>query len=85
MGAFEDSFRDRDIVFYSETHQAPGQSAMPQVMGYRWETVCRTNTDLHMGAGDLGGSSPIQGGASATFTDCSQRCGSQIHVGEIEG
>lgn len=43
MGAFEDSFKGRDIVLYSETHQAPGQ-LMPHVTGYRWETACRAET-----------------------------------------
>ena len=43
VGAFEDSFKDRDIVFYSETHQAPGQ-LLPHVTGYIWETACRAET-----------------------------------------
>ena len=33
VGAFEDSFKGRDMVFYSETHQRPGQP-MPSVKGY---------------------------------------------------
>ena len=40
VGAFEDSFKGRDIIFYSETHQAPG-STLPKVSGYHWETPCR--------------------------------------------
>ncbi|MCO5597557.1 hypothetical protein L7F22_051635 [Adiantum nelumboides] len=43
VGAFQDSFFGREIVFYSETHQAPGQ-LMPHVSGYRWETTCRAET-----------------------------------------
>ena len=30
VGAFEDSFKGRDIIFYSETHQPPG-GALPNV------------------------------------------------------
>ena len=40
VGAFEDSFKGKDIVFYSETHQAPG-SSLPKVSGYLWESACR--------------------------------------------
>lgn len=54
VGAFEDSFRDRDIVFFSETHQAPGQ-LMPHVAGYRWETACRTDTRSEHGSRGSGG------------------------------
>ena len=54
VGAFEDSYRDRDIVFYSETHQARGQ-LMPQVLGYRWETTCRTAARSQHGSRGLGG------------------------------
>ena len=54
VGAFEDSFRGRDIVFYSETHQAPGQ-LMPHVTGYRWETACRKDTRSEHGSRGSGG------------------------------
>ena len=40
VGAFEDSFKGRDIIFYSETHQTPG-GTLPRVTGYHWETTCR--------------------------------------------
>ena len=40
VGAFEDSFKGRDIIFYSETHQALA-SSLPKVSGYHWETTCR--------------------------------------------
>ena len=39
VGAFKDSFKGRDIIFYSETHQAPG-SSLPKVSGYLWESAC---------------------------------------------
>ena len=40
VGAFEDSFKGRDIIFYSETHQDRG-GTLPRVTGYHWETTCR--------------------------------------------
>ena len=40
VGAFEDNFKGRDIIFYLETHQAPGNT-LPKVLGYQWETACR--------------------------------------------
>ena len=40
VGAFKDSFKGRDIIFYSETHQAPG-GILPKVSGYYWKTACR--------------------------------------------
>ena len=40
VGAFEDSFKDRDIIFYSKTHQALG-GTLPKVSGYNWEKTCR--------------------------------------------
>lgn len=49
MGAFEDSFRDRDIVFYSETHLICGQ-LMPRVTGYLWETACRPDARSQRGS-----------------------------------
>lgn len=54
VGAFEDSFKDRDIVFYSETHQVPGQS-MPRVTGYLWETAGRPDTRSLRGSRGSGG------------------------------
>ena len=54
MGAFEDSFRDRAIVFYSETHQIAGQ-VMPRVTGYSWETACRPDTRSQHGSRGSGG------------------------------
>ena len=54
IGAFEESFKDRDIVFFSETHQAPGQS-MPHVTGYRWETAHRIVTRSEHGSRGSGG------------------------------
>ncbi|MCO5601279.1 hypothetical protein L7F22_055398 [Adiantum nelumboides] len=54
VGAFEDNFRDRDIVFFSETHQAPGQ-LMPLVVGYRWETAHRTVVRFEHGSRGSGG------------------------------
>ncbi|KAH7306470.1 hypothetical protein KP509_22G014500 [Ceratopteris richardii] len=54
IGAFEESFRDRDIVFFSETHQAPGQ-LMPHVVGYRWETSHRLNARSGHGTRGSGG------------------------------
>ena len=40
VGAFEDSFKGRDNIFYSETHQAPG-STFSKVSGYHWESAYR--------------------------------------------
>ena len=40
VGAFEDSFKSRDIIFYSETHQTPG-NFLPKVSGYLWDSACR--------------------------------------------
>lgn len=37
-GYFEDTFRGQDIAMYTETHQCKG-SELPDVQGYRWETV----------------------------------------------
>ena len=54
VGAFEDSFKDRDIVFYSETHQVPGQS-MPRVTGYLWETAPQPDTRSLRGSRGSGG------------------------------
>ena len=54
MGAFEDSFRDRDIVFYSETHLTSGQ-LMPRVNGYLWETTCRPDARSQRGSRGSGG------------------------------
>ena len=47
VGAFKDSFKGRDMVFYLETHQRPGQP-LPSVKGYLWETACHPDTrSLH--------------------------------------
>ncbi|MCO5560700.1 hypothetical protein L7F22_014317 [Adiantum nelumboides] len=54
VGAFEDSFRDKDIVFFSKTHQAHGQ-LMPHVVGYRWETAHRTVARSEHGSRGSGG------------------------------
>ena len=43
VGAFEDNFKGKDMVFYSKTHQRPGQP-LPSVKGYLWETACRSDT-----------------------------------------
>ena len=40
VGAFKDSFKGRDMIFYSKTGQAPG-STLPKVSGYLWESACR--------------------------------------------
>ena len=45
VGAFEDSFKGRDIIFYSETQQAPG-GILPKVSGYLWVTACRREVRL---------------------------------------
>ena len=52
--AFEDSFKDRDIVFYSETHQALGKS-LPKVVGFKWESVCRQESRSKQGNRGCGG------------------------------
>ena len=52
--AFEDSFKGQDIIFYSETHQAPSQE-MPQVLGFTWETVYRPKARSKRGARGSGG------------------------------
>ena len=54
VGAFEDSFSGRDIVFYSETHQTPGQ-ALPHVSGYRWESASRQETRSELRGRGSGG------------------------------
>ena len=55
VGAFEDSFRDGDIVFYLEMHQIAGQ-VMPSVTGYTWEIACRRpNTRSQHGSRGSGG------------------------------
>ena len=54
VGAFEDSFKGRDMVFYSETHQRPGQP-LPSVKGYLWETACRPDTRSLRGSRGSGG------------------------------
>ena len=54
IGAFEDSFSGRDIVFYSETHQAPGQT-LPHVSGYRWESASRQETRSELKGRGSGG------------------------------
>ena len=43
VGAFKDSFKGRDMVFYLEMHQRPGQP-LPSVKGYLWETTCHLDT-----------------------------------------
>ena len=54
VGAFEDSFKGRDIIFYSETHQTTG-GTLPRVTGYRWETTCRQEVrSKHRGRGSGG-------------------------------
>ena len=54
VGAFEDSLKGRDIIFYSETHQTPG-STLPRVAGYQWETTCRKEVrSQHRGRGSGG-------------------------------
>ena len=53
-GAFEDSFRGRDIIFYSETHQAPG-STLRKVSRYYWETRWRREVrSIYRGRGSGG-------------------------------
>ena len=52
--AFEDSFKGQDIIFYSETHQAPGQE-MPQVAGFAWETTFRPKARSERGTRGSGG------------------------------
>ncbi|KAH7438052.1 hypothetical protein KP509_05G103200 [Ceratopteris richardii] len=58
IGAFEDSFRDRDIVFFSETHRAPGQ-LMPHVVGYRWEIAHKPNARSGHGTRGSGGAAVL--------------------------
>ena len=38
VGAFEDSFKGRDIIFYSKTHQDRG-GILPKVSGYFWNSL----------------------------------------------
>ena len=54
VGAFEESFKGRDIIFYSETHQAPGQE-MPQVSSFTWETTYRPKARSEQGTRGSGG------------------------------
>ena len=54
VGAFEDSFKGRDIIFYSETHQNPS-GTLPRVTRYHWETTCRQEVrSEHRGRGSGG-------------------------------
>ena len=40
VSAFEDSFKEREIIFYSEMHQAP-RGTLLKVSSYKWEKTCR--------------------------------------------
>ena len=52
VGAFEDSFKGRDIVFYLETHQAPGQ-LLPHVIATNGRQRVEQRLDLSAMDGDL--------------------------------
>ena len=70
VGAFEDSVKGRDIIFFWETHQAPG-STLFKVSGYYCETACRQEVRSEYKARR----------ATTTHTYCPQRWSSKIHVG----
>ena len=40
VGYFEDTLKNTDIAMYTETHQCMA-SKLPEVQGYRWESICR--------------------------------------------
>ncbi len=54
VSAFEDSFKGRDIIFYSKMHQTPG-GTLSSVTGYLWDTTCRQKIrSKHRGRGSGG-------------------------------
>ncbi len=40
IGTFEETYKGRDIILYTETHQY-GKNTLPAVPGYKWESVAR--------------------------------------------